>query len=233
MAMPALGALSFTLLFTFGARRTECRFLLPQAMLLAPYAAVTFDRLASSLATRARSFARSILVGTTLIALGPAVLGVGSMAATLLFDARSEAERFLASLPVSTTVEVYGGPHFLPRLPRSLSVTRPGTDDIGGRDPLPGVRELLDPELDITARAPEYVVLSGEFSGSMPSAQQRFGVRAYADAATIGFLQALTEGRLGYERVLQARCAAPWPFTCRSIEEATNREIWIYRRKLR
>ncbi|MDB4994039.1 MAG: hypothetical protein JWM74_1471, partial [Myxococcaceae bacterium] len=100
--VPLVSAVSFTIFFTFGARQTEDRFILPQSILLFPYAAVTFELLASN------AKARSVLVAATLVALAPALLGVASMDATLLFDARYEAERFLLSLPAATKVEVYG-----------------------------------------------------------------------------------------------------------------------------
>ncbi len=226
--LPLVSAVSFTLFFTLGARQTEDRFLLPQSILFFPYAAVTFELVASKVR------ARGVLAAATLAALVPAVLGVASMDATLLVDARYEAERFLTSLPPATKVEVYGGPHFLPRLPRDLTLARVGTDAPSGRSRIPGVVEVLDPNLDVRMRDPEVIVLSSEFSDAEAGTSEkrpRYGVLSYTDETSRRFFAQLTDGSLGYDRVVRARCIVPWPLHCRELHGSTGREVWIFRRR--
>ena len=229
--VPLLAAVSFTLFFTLGARRTEDRFLLPQSVLLLPYAALLF----AACAARARETRwRACLSIACAVALLPSVIGVASMDATLLADARYAAERFLDALPPGTTVEVYGGPHFLPRLPASLVVARAGSDDPGARSHLPGVTEVLDPAMDPRPRAPEYIVLSTEFSDAAVATRAvraMYGVTSYTDAASRDLFAALFAGTLGYDRVLRATCRAPWPLRCREVHGSTAGEVWIYARR--
>src|SRR5205085_8988367 len=104
--LPLVAATSFTLVATFGTRRTEDRFLLAQSVFFFPYAALLVDRVRS----------RAALVAGAVVALAPALVAVASLDATLMRDARYEAERFLAELPAGARVEVYGGPIYLPRL---------------------------------------------------------------------------------------------------------------------
>ena len=228
--MPLLAAISFTLFFTLGARRTEDRFLLPQSVLLLPYAAL----LVAAYAARAKETPwRACLAIACAVALVPSVIGVASMDATLLADARYAAERFLEALPPGTTVEVYGGPHFLPRLPASLVVSRAGSDDPGARSHLPGVTEVLDPAMDPRPRAPEYIVLSTEFSDAAVAtraARPMYGVTSYTDAASRDLFAALFAGALGYDRVLRATCRTRWPLRCREVHGSTAGEVWIYAR---
>jgi hypothetical protein len=228
--VPLLSAVSFTLFFTFGARQTEDRFVLPQSILFFPYAAVTYELLAERVRVRA------VLAAAVLVALVPALLGVASMDATLVMDARYEAERFLAALPEATRVEVYGGPHFLPRLPRHLQLTRVSTDDPAGRSHIPGVVEVLDPSLDVSERAPEVIVLSTEFSDDEAGSKEkrpRYGVISYTDETSRRFFAGLTGGGLGYERVVRARCVVPWPLRCRQLHGSTGRDVWVFRRQAR
>ncbi len=223
--LPALGALSFTLTFTLGARRTEDRFLLAQAVLVLPYAGAAMG----AILARARPAGLAIAA----LAIAASLLGVASVEATLLADARYDAERWLAALPPGTTVEVYGGPKFLPRLPANLVVTRVGTDPIDARSHLPHVSEVVDPVMDPEARRPRVIVLSSEFSHAVGPASPAtpHGVRAYVDAASHRFFDDLTNERLPYRRALRAECTLPWPLGCRRIHGSTGEPLWIYERR--
>ena len=120
--LPFLAALSFTIFFNLGARRTDNRFLLPQSLLFFPYAALAFD----AAVVRWTRWRALVYAGAT-VALLPALIGVASLDATLLADPRYEVERFLAALPAGTHVEVYGSVPFLPRIPANLvAVPFPG-----------------------------------------------------------------------------------------------------------
>ena len=229
---PLLAAASFTLLFTLGARRSEDRFLLPQTLFVLPYAAVVLSR-----AWNAFPRARLALGALSAACLLPALVGVASLDGTLLVDSRYEAERFLASLPASARVEILGTTLFLPRLPPSLAVVRPGTEPIAERQAIPGVTELVDPEMDPRPRAPEFIVLATALSLDLvtepppPPAQRPYGSTAYHDDISHRLFRRLRDGSIGYARTLVARCELPWPLECRSVHDATGREVWIYARQ--
>jgi len=226
LSLPMVTALSFAIVFDLGARRSEERFLLPQAVLLFPYAAFLFERAWSwQPAVAALAGAASVV---------PALGGVASMDATLVADARYGAEAFLATLPAGTPVEVYGGPVFLPRIPRRLSARRPGVEPLADRQRIDGVEEIVDPAMDPRPRAPEVIVLSTELSNEAvtepPTRPLPPATIAYHDAASHRLLRGLYDGSLGYARVGTFRCAVPWPLECRSIHDSTAGPVWIYRR---
>ena len=157
--MPLLAAVSFTWLFSLGARRSEDRFLLPQTLFALPYAALLVAR-----TWEARPAARPWLGAFAAACVVPALVGVASIDGTLLADSRYEAERFLAGLPPSAHVEILGTTLFLPRLPPGLAVVRPGTEPVADRQKIPGVTELVDPAMDPRPRAPDYIVLATALS---------------------------------------------------------------------
>jgi hypothetical protein len=230
--LPLLAATSFTLLFTLGARRTEDRFLLPQSVLVFPYAAFALE---AGLALVERRAAWSgATVAVCALFLLPSLVAVASIDATLLVDARYAAERFLATLPAGTRVELYGGSHFLPRIPASLVATRVGVDDPASRSHVFGARDVSGDPNDIDRRAPDYVVLGAEHSHPFlptDAPQSRYGTTEFSDAASFRFFIALTSNALDYTRVFRGTCALPWPLGCRSIHASTARELWIYRRE--
>ncbi len=227
--MPLLGAASFTLLFTFGARRTEDRFVLPQSVLVLPYACIAFEALAS----RARAaWSRAALAAACIVAVAPALLGAIDVDATLLADARYDAERFLAALPPGTRVEMYGGPRFLPRIPGNVVAVRVGEEDPRDRTRMPRLEEVRARPADLAARAPAYVLLSTEFSHAQSgaAAPSRYGVTSYTSADDARFFADLDRGALGYARVATFECVVPWPLKCRAIHGSTGMPIWIYGR---
>ena len=229
---PLLGAASFTLFFTLGARRTEDRFLLPQSVLFFPYAAFALEAGLARVERRAHLSNAVVTAGCVLV-LVPSLLAVASVDATLLVDARYAAERFLAALPAGTRLEVYGGSHFLPRIPASLAAARVGDDDPASRSHVSGVSDVRADPNDIDARAPEYVVLGAEHShpfAPFEVPRARYGTSEFTDAASFRFFIALTSNALDYARVFRGTCELPWPLECRSIHASTARELWIYRR---
>jgi hypothetical protein len=226
--MPLVAAASYTLFFLLGARRTEDRFLLPLAILVFPYAAFALDAWLS----RARSAA--LPYAAFALALAPALLAVASLDATLLADPRYAAERFLASLPAGTRVEVYGGSHFLPRIPAQLDAVRVSLDDPAERSHAYRVTDVHGDPNAIDLRHPGYVVLGAEHSHAFPpgyAPAARYGTVEFTDPATFRFFYALTENQLGYAPVLRARCELPWPLSCRDIHGSTAHDVWIYGRK--
>ncbi|MEI7893084.1 MAG: glycosyltransferase family 39 protein [Myxococcales bacterium] len=230
--VPFAAAVSFTLFFTLGARRTDERFLLPHALLVLPYAAPVLDGLLRQ-RWRVLRYGGYVVVA---LGLGAAGLGVASLEATLLFDPRYEVERVLATLAPATRVEVYGGPHFLPRFPRALDISRVGTDPLAERSHMPSVTEVLGLPEEITLRRPDYVLISSEFANDqliqqmLEEGRVPYGVRAYSDRASWAFFRALSQGELSYHRVLRARCRLPWPLDCRRTHGSAGGELWLFAR---
>jgi hypothetical protein len=226
LAVPVVAAVAFALVFDLGARRTEDRFLMPQAILLMPFAGLAFDG--------AWTWRPPWAVLGAVVSLLPALLGVASMDATLLADPRYAAEAYLAALPAGTRVEVYGGPIFLPRLPPQLVASRPGVEALGDRQRIDGVTEIVDAAMDLRPRAPDVVVLSTELSSESvtepPARPLPFATIGYHDAASHRMLRGLYDGSLGYRRAGTFRCTLPWPLACRRIHDSTAAEVWIYAR---
>jgi hypothetical protein len=231
--LPLVATVSFTLLFTLTARRSEHRFLLPHSVWLAPYAAVVLERARQAVGRVWRVVAILAAVG----AMVPAVLGVASMDATLLADPRYEAERFLAMQPAGSRVEVAGGPIFLPRIPHQLIATRPGVEPLADRQRIAGIAEVIDPAMDPRPRAPDLIVLATELSNEAatepPPLSAPYGLMGYRDARSRSFLRSLRDGSLGYRRALRATCVLPWPLSCRRVHGSTGGEVWIYERASR
>jgi hypothetical protein len=227
--LPASAAASFFLLFDCTARRTEVRFLLPVALLLTPYAALLF---AAAWTRLPRARAAGVALG--LLALVPGWLEVASLDGALLADPRYEAERWLAGLPPGTSVEVYGGPIFLPRIPATLTAVRPGIEPVADRQEIPGVLDVVDPLMDPRERGAPVIVLATELSSARasaePTAATPFGLMQYRDERSRAMLRHLADGSFGYHRVLRARCVLPWPLACESIHGSTAGEVWIYAR---
>ncbi|MEO8797162.1 MAG: hypothetical protein ABI551_04690, partial [Polyangiaceae bacterium] len=227
LLLPAVAALSFWIFFNTGARRTEDRFLLPASIFLAPYAAVAFEWAFERASTH-----RPRVAALFTVCLVPSVLAVVVMDASMLGDARYAAEKYLATLPAGTHVEVYGSAQFLPRLPPHLNTVRPGIEPLGDRRLIPGVTELLDPSLDPRARKPDVILLATELStddmttpisGPPPPAWM-----SYRDSKSHAFFRGLSDGSLGYSRSFIATCTLPWGGDCRAIHHSTGGEVWIY-----
>ncbi|MGA3120818.1 MAG: hypothetical protein ABSF69_08630 [Polyangiaceae bacterium] len=228
--LPLSAAVSFTLFFTLAARRSEDRFLLPQSLFALPYAALAFDA-----AWVRWPRAHVGLAACAAAALVPALLGVASLDATLLNDSRYAAERYLATLPTGTHVEVYGGPIFLPRIPTQIAAVRPGIEPIADRERIAGVEELVDPAMDPRPRAPSAIVLATELSNHAatdpPARALSYALAQYRDAQSHALFRGLLDGSLGYVRALRATCTVSWPLACREVHRATAGEVWIYRPK--
>ena len=226
MLLPFLAAASFFVLFNLGALRSEDRFLLPESVLVLPYAGLLVARL------RAVAAARGPVALAAAAGFALALCGVASVDGTLLVDPRYAAEAFLARLAPGTRVEVYGGPIFLPRIPSHLVAVRPGIEPVSERQRITGVRELVDPALDPRPRSPDIIVLATELSDidmtKPPPAVRPHGLMQYHDAQSREFFRGLYEGRLGYTRVFVATCALHWPLDCRTIHDSTGRDVWIY-----
>jgi 4-amino-4-deoxy-L-arabinose transferase-like glycosyltransferase len=227
LLLPLVAAVSFAWFFSFPVRQKDHRYILPESIFLAPYAALAFER-AWTRWPRARAWVGAMAVASVL----PALLKVASLDATLVADPRYAAERYLATFPAGAYVEVLGGPIFLPRVPSKLRAARPGVEPIEERQAIAGVTDLVDPALDPRPRAPRAIVLATELSDENMAkpvpATVPFATMQYRDPQSHAFLRALFSGNLGYERVLRSTCELSWPLECVDIHHSTGHEVWIY-----
>ncbi len=227
--LPLVATVSFAYFFTLPVRQSEHRYFLPETVFFLPYAGVAF-----AAAWERWPRARRPIALVAALSLAPAILGVASMDATLLVDSRYLAEGILARLSPGTPVEIYGGPIFMPRIPAQLVATRPGIEPIDERQTIPGVTDLVDPEMDPRPRAPDVIVLATELSNDAATAPTAWKTlpetMQYRDPVSHEFLRKLADGSLGYRRVLRATCSLPFPLECRRIHHSTGEEVWIYAR---
>jgi hypothetical protein len=225
LVMPLLAALSFFLLFTLGARRSEARFLLPIAVFLAPYASYLLVDARLSLRQHALGLRGVALATMTL----PGLLLAISVGATMVSDARYTMEKELAGLPSGATLTAIGGPKFLPRFPAHLRTVVPSTDPRAASPYLDHATRSFAPLSELNSR---YVLLSAEFAHlSIGSGEVPFGVTEYTDSASQSFLQDLTQGMLPYRMIAHAECTLPWPLTCVEIHGSLGGNLWLYERE--
>jgi hypothetical protein len=240
LLLPALGALSFTLFFNLAARRSEDRFLLPQAVLLLPYAGLLLGELWQAGGAR-----RSWLLLAAGAAAGYAGLQLASAEATLLYDARPQAERLLRAQADGASVLLIGGNAYLPRLdfargepageplaPR-LRLFRTVGNDLPSHSRFATAVELDDPARLLTEAPPDLVVLSLDYAGFwLERGASLRDQRLYDDTSFRTLLEQMTTrpGSLGYEEVLRAACAPPWPLSCSQGSLTNGRGVLVLRR---
>ncbi len=232
LLMPFAAAVGFTLLFNLGARRSEVRFLLPQAMLFLPYAGLAVEQ-----ALRRAAGARGgvILVGTVAaLAIGEGVFELARMEGTLLVDARYAATDFLRALPANTLVEIHGGAHFFPQLPAHLRYRRRGVDALTARAPM-AVTDVVDAQLGPPADDVDVVLLSAEISFDRTGPDQpdpsTGRIAPFTEFASRRFYRRLQDGEFPFARSLRSVCRLPFGIRCHKVHGSTGEEVWIYSRK--
>jgi hypothetical protein len=203
------------------ALRSEHRFLLVQAVLLAPYAARVTVLASGSKATKSLGYFAFFAAWLA------SLRNVASLDATMIADSRYGAERFLATMPAGARVEVIGGAKFFPRFPRQLQLARLGLDAPETRSTIPGVREILGDPRAVDVRQPDYVVLSAEFSTPQFLASERRGPSV--TGSTLEFVRRLEDGGAGYVLAYRSECSVPWPLRCIRMHSCTGGDIAIYR----
>ena len=236
--IPAFGVLSFTLTFNCVARRTEPRFLLPQALFVSLYAGAAFDSL-----TRAASRARNVAWALAALLGGLAIFDSVSVDVALLRDPRYDAEAWLnANVRDLDLVEVYGNNVHLPRFPARTRVERVDRSPLSERSPMPGMREIDAPFEAIAARRPDWIVMSEGWSWrytmSPPDSQDgsmvltRVQAARQADLGARAFFSSLFSGTGGYIEAHVSRYDDSfWPRV--DIHSSTTRTIYILRRAKR
>ncbi len=235
--VPLFAACSFTLLFNCVARRTEHRFVLPQMTLFAFYGGVALEPLVFSLRGRIRlALGRAMAA----VAFAWALFACADVDANLLLDPRYEAEEWLrANVAPGDTLEVHGWNVYLPRLPAQAHIVRVGPEPVDHRSPLPGVDEKQDAYLDIAARNPRWIVVTGGFVWRYfvdPHAGERSGrvlPPAHAETASdpdaTTFFHRLFRGELGYRMTHVSEWKSGlWPAL--DIHASTARPVYIFER---
>jgi len=217
--VPILAAVSFTLAFNFVALRSEVRFLLPQALLVAVYAGLAAEWLASLPPPVLRSLGALYLL---FVFLGGLYACTG-IAAAMVNDPRYDTERWLqAHAAHGASVETYGLNAYLPRFPDGTLVTRLDTKPAKRRSPLPDVTELDQPFDALPMRHPRFIVVSGFWvrrylDDSQPAAGRVFQLASRSvreQARTQEYFRVLLAGKLGY-RIVHRSAYDPgfWPAT--------------------
>ncbi|CAN5539336.1 hypothetical protein BH09MYX1_BH09MYX1_07840 [soil metagenome] len=227
-AVPVSAVASYFVLFVLPSRWAMERHLMPLALLLIPYAGFAIEAL------RVRGRPRLVWALASVALLVPQLVDVASVDGTLLVDPRNAVTARLEELPRGTKVAVLGGNQYLPNLPAGLALVRVGTEPLGDRSSLPGVREVVAPYSNVLAEDPDYIVVGQPFAeGYLPSDRPRSdrqkALEADTDAA--GFFSDLAAERGQYHFEVRAECTLPWPLTCRRMHLSTGEGAWLFARR--
>jgi hypothetical protein len=155
--LPLLAAVSFTVAFNWSARRSDPRFMMPQAVALAVYGGFGVAWLVDARHRLAR------LAGQAFVSLAFAhgIFLCLSVDANMLGDPRYDTEAWLAAhVRPGDTIETYGLNVYLPRFPAGAHVVRVGPEPVNRRNPLPGVEEVEAPFEDAPRRGARFIVVS-------------------------------------------------------------------------
>lgn len=234
---PLLAAISFTVTFDFTALRDDHRFFMPQAVLLAIYGGIMFERLVFAQVRAVRIAAQAVLSIPFAIALYNCL----AVDAQLLGDPRYDAEAWLeANAKDGDLVEVYGHNVYLPRFPSGARVQRVDQRPLDRRNPLPNVTELQARFEDAAQRHPRFIVVPEGWAWRYlidPDPELDEGrVFAPTQKSTSGDREAtryfwrLTRSldEYGIAHVAKYRGSL---FPRLDIHASTSREVWIYERK--
>lgn len=234
--LPLLAALSFTLLFNFTARRSDARFLLPQALLLSVYGGIAIEAIAFASASRRL---RMIGQGAVSIALALGVFVAISVDATLLGDPRYDAESWLAArVQPGDTIETYGLNVYMPRMPAHARVLRVGPEPVDKRNPMPGVEEVQAPFGEARGRGTRFIVVSTgwvwRYIDRWPElapgrSRQPTALRSAVDKEATDFFDSLIAGDRGFKIAHESKYDDRL-FPLIDVHGASGKTIWIYER---
>lgn len=236
--LPLLVIVSFTVTFNWTSLRSNARFLLPQALMLAIYAGAAFDVVVFS----SRRIVR--VVGRLATAVGLA-LGVHACMCVdvhFLFDPRHDAEAWLrAHVRPGDTIETYGLNVYLPRFPPDARVIRAGPEPLDKRNPMPGIVEVVAPYGDAPSREARWVVLPTGWgwrylippdvplnTGRQLAPTQH---RSASDAAATAWFVRLVSSADAFAFAHESKYVHDDWFPVIDIHGTAARPIWIYERK--
>jgi hypothetical protein len=234
--LPLLVAVSFTVTFNWSARRTDPRFFLPQAVVLAVYGGLGIDWLV----TAPRRLLRIAGQAAASIAFAKAAFVCISVDANLLGDPRYEAEAWLRAhaLP-EDTIETYGLNVYLPRMTSIARVVRVGPERVDRRNPLPGVTEVEAPFEEAPKRGARFIVvptawvwryLPGHEALAPGRVRAPTQSRTVGDVAAVRFFEELARGEGSYAMVHDAKYD-DHVFPPVDVHGTTARWIWIFERR--
>lgn len=238
--LPLLVAISFTVLFNWASLRTNARFLLPQALMLALYGGIAADALLFSERRGLRLASRVVLVLPLLLALRTSV----AVDANFVFDPRYAIEGWLREhVKPGETIETYGLNVYLPRFPEGRRVVRVGPEPAERRNPLPGVIEAQDAYENAGRRDAHWIVLSEAWVWRYlvePDAAIAQGhtfapnlERSTHEDATHRFFVRLVRSEDDFELVHYADYEHDRWFPIVDVHGDTGRSIWVYERRPR
>ncbi len=236
--LPLLAAASFTVTFNWSSLRTDARFLMPQALVLAVYGGRVMDAFVFAASRTVRIVGRAI-VGID-VALG--LFACLAVDVNLLYDPRYDAEAWLREhVRPGETIETYGLNVYLPRFPEHARVIRVGPEPIDKRNPIPGVEEVQAPFENAPSREARWIVVGTGWvwrylinpdpallaGRKLPPTQHR----SASDEAATQWFERLTLSLDAFVIAHESSYEPERVFPIMEIHGTTGRRIWIYERK--
>jgi hypothetical protein len=231
---PLAWSLSFFVLFNCLARRVDERFLLPQSLLCAIYVGLGVE----GLFARARGPLKWPLRLACGGVLGWALLRCAAVDVALLWDTRYDAEAWLAAhVRPGDSLEVYGNPVYLPRLPPQARVSRVEGKPIAKRSPVLGAEEVVGRPVDVEQRRPTWIVVTDkqmwledpqalENSGRTLTPEQR---RLLLPGSDRRYFEDLLAGRLAYATAHVSDWSSKlWPRV--DLHASTAPRVYVFER---
>jgi hypothetical protein len=236
-ALPLLVAVSFTVAFNWTARRTDARFLMPQAVVLGVYGGLTLERLVFAQRRSFRIGGQAIAA----LAIAAGMFGAASVDANLIFDPRYDAESWLAEhVESGDVIETYGLNVYLPRFPKGVRVLRVGPEPVDKRNPIPGIEEVQAPFDQAPERDARFIVVSTAWAWrylikpdvQLPGGRQQPPThhRSASDEAATRWFEQLVAGASAFAWAHESKYDSRI-FPILDIHGTSGRMVWIYERK--
>ena len=237
--LPLLAAVSFTVSFNATARRTDARFIIAQAIVLAVYGGLGLDWLAFPARRRWR------LVGQALasVAMAKALFMCISVDANMLADPRYDVEAWLlAHVRPGDTIETYGHNVYMPRLAPIARVIRVGPEPLDRRNRMDGVEEIQAPFEEADRRGARFIVMPTAWVWRYLVDPQILNVpgrqmaptqeRTAFDKPGVRFFEELVRSAGAFEQVYMAKYDDR-VFPVVEVHGTTTRWLYVYERKPR
>ncbi len=237
--LPLFVLVSFTLAFNFTSLRSNARFLVPQALMLAVYGGSAVEALAFASRAAVRWPGRLLVGVAAALALHTCI----AVDVNLLFDPRYDAEAWLREhVRPGDTIETYGHNVYLPRFPEQARVIRVGPEPIDKRNPMPGFVEIAAPYADAPTRPARFIVLPVGWGwrylfhpAEVPlNPGRRFApgqLRSATDESATTFFEHLVSSSDAFAFVHESKYERSKWFPVIDVHGTSARPVWIYERK--